>query len=495
MISEFIRRLLLAGAIAGCVAGAAASPQAHDLPEFGEPADRVMSPRQEREIGRQIVAELNGHDIILDDPEIDHYLNLIGLRLVSHVPDRPAQSQFFMVRDPRINAFALPGGFVGINAGLLTAASSESELAGVLGHEIAHVTQRHIARTIDGTQNSNMATWLAVLAAILIGSAAPDVILAALSLGQATAYQTQVNYTRAHELEADRLGIRTLAAAGFDPDGMADFFVRLEQKSRLYGSGLPEILRTHPINTTRIAEARTRAEEYETRDVPDSMDFRLMRARARVLVSDRPSAAVDYFGQQLNTGTDTPETRYGLALALLELGQAQRAEKVLAPALEQVPAQASLNLLLARAAMARKDRDTALDRYRRTAALFPRHAPALLAYADALLVNGELEQARQLLIAREMTLGTHTNTYRVLAQIASASGDNGEAAYQMSKYYLARGDVRSALRQLDAGLRQPGLGDLARARLTARRKEIRDSLPKDFRLEPEDRRRRGNSVG
>ena len=271
---------------------------------------------------------------------------------------------------------------------------------------------------------------------------------------------------------------------------MADFFVRLEQQSRLYGSGLPEILRTHPINTTRISEARTRAEEYEPREVADTLEFRLMRARARVLVGDRPSAAVNHFGQQLNTGRDTPETRYGLALALLELGQAERAEQTLKPALEAVPAQANLNLLMARTAMARRDRDTALQRYRRTAELFPKYAPALLAYADALLINGDLDAARQLLVAREMTLGTHTNTYRVLGQIARAGGDNGEAAYQMSNYYLARGDVRNALRQLDAGLREPDLSDIARARLKARRKEIRDSLPKDFRLEPEEPQRR-----
>ncbi len=490
MKSPRIRRAILT-ALTAVATLASASPSSHDLPDFGEPADLVMSPREELQIGRDIVAQLYEHNVILDDPEIDHYLNLVGLRLASHVQNRPDQMLFFMVRDPRINAFALPGGFVGINAGLMTAASSESELAGVLAHEIAHITQRHIARTIDGTQATSMASWLAVLAAILIGSATPDVVLAALSLGQAAAYQNQVNYTRAHELEADRLGIRTLAAAGFDPRGMADFFVRLEQQSRLYGSGLPEILRTHPVNTTRIAEARTRALEYSPREVADSLEFRVVRARTRVLVADRPSAAVNYFGEQLNAGNDTPENRYGLALALLELGQARRAEQVLTPALAVVPDQANLLLLMARAALARNDTEEALRRYAHAAELFPRHAPVLLAYADALLATGHLDEARNLLVAREMTLGTHANTYRLLARIAQADKDAVESAYQMARYYMARGDMRSALRRLDAALRMQSLSAQARARLAALRKEIRDSLPDNFRLDPEPSRRQG----
>ena len=256
-----------------------------DLPQMGEPADTAMSPAQEMELGSRVVGEFYANDLIVEDSEVSEYLSLIGWKLASNAGagGRPPHFSFFVVQDPRINAFALPGGFVGVNAGLITATQNESELAGVLGHEQAHVTQRHIARSQQEGEAANIATWAAVLAAIIAGSANPNLIIAALSLGQAAVYQRGVNYTRAHELEADRLGIRTMAAAGFDPEGMASFFSRLEQQSRLYGNLVPDILQTHPVNTTRVSEARARAAGYGPRDHKDSLDYTLMKARVRVI--------------------------------------------------------------------------------------------------------------------------------------------------------------------------------------------------------------------
>ena len=287
------------------------------LPKLGEPADAAMSPREEYEIGARITAQIHSAGYALEDPELVEYITRLGWHIASHSRDLPEHLQFFMVRDPRINAFALPGGFMGFNAGLLMAAESESELAGVMAHELAHVTQRHIARTMEGTRVADIATWAAVLAAIIAGSAAPDVVLGALSLGQAATLQRQINYTRNHELEADRIGIGTMMSAGFDPAGMVSFFQRLEQQSRLYGSGMPEILRTHPVNTTRIAEARARAQrQSDGSDAERPLTFQLMRARARVLTAERPSAALDHFRRRLERTSDDPAEHYGAALAL-----------------------------------------------------------------------------------------------------------------------------------------------------------------------------------
>src|SRR5690606_30792174 len=248
-------------------------------------------------------------------------ISTIGWKLAANSSTTPPPLTFFMIRDPRINAFALPGGYIGFNAGLVLAADSESEVAGVMGHELAHVTQRHLARTAEDTEVANIATWLAAIAAIIAGSADPDVVVGALSLGQTLAYQRQVSYTRAHEQEADRIGIQTMAKAGFDPFAITAFFQKLEQQSRLYGSGIPEILRTHPLNTSRISEAQARASELpHTRPAP-SLQFALMQARARVLSAERPSLAVDHFAAKLDAGDDAIANRYGLALALSDLGQ------------------------------------------------------------------------------------------------------------------------------------------------------------------------------
>ena len=462
-----------------------------DLPQIGEPADNAMTPLEERKLGNEIVAQLYAYDYVDEDPELSDYVSQLGWKLAAASGRSIPNLQFFLIADNRINAFALPGGFVGMNRGLITAAQRESEVAGVMGHELAHVTQRHIARTQEGTQTATLATWAAVLAAIIAGSADPDLVIGALSLGQAINYQRQVNYTRAHELEADRIGIQTLARAGYDPNGMASFFGTLEQQARLYGSGLPEFLRTHPLNTTRVSEAKARAAEMPQIDYTDSVEFELMQARARVRSFSRPSQALEYYSQLLRAGHDTVAHRYGMALAQTRLGQPDAALETLDIALQQHPRQ--VNLLLARGDAQRQAHqvEASLATLDRALSLYPRYTPAIFAYADALMSNGHAAQARQILLAHEQSLGTQVQTYRLLADAARETGDLAEAAYQMGTYLAVRGDFGNALAQLDAGLRLSGIDEQARARLLAKRKEVREALPKNWRPPPEQRRAAG----
>lgn len=465
----------------------AEAPAVLDLPQIGEPADNTLTPLQEKQLGGRVMSELYRTGYLLEDPELTDYITTIGWRLAASSATQPPALTFFMIQDPRINAFALPGGYIGFNAGLLMAANSESEVAGVMGHELAHVTQRHIARTAEDTEVATIATWLAVIAAIIAGSADPDVVIGALSVGQALNYQRQVSYTRAHEQEADRVGIQTMARAGYDPQGMSGFFQKLEQQSRLYGSGLPEILRTHPLNTARIAEARARAAEMPKVSRTDGPEFTLMQARARVLSSERPSEAIDYFGGELSAGRDTPANRYGLALALTRVGQAARALDVLEPLAERLPRQVNVQLLMAQLQSLNQKHDEALASLARTLRQHPRYGPAILGYATALMAAGKPEQARQILISHEQTPGTHLETYNLLAQAARESGNLVEASYQMASFLQLRGDAGNALAQLDAGLRLPDIGAQDRSRLLAKRKEVRDELPDNWRP-PSERR-------
>lgn len=459
----------------------APSPEQLNLPQLGEPADAALTPAQEAALGAEVVSQMYRYDYMLEDPELTEYVSALAWKLAAAGLTRPTRVEAFIVRDPRINAFALPGGYLGFNVGLITASSSESELAGVIGHELAHVTQRHIARSANnGGGLESLAMLGAMLAAIIAGSADPDAVLAALALGQSSLYQRQVSFIRAHELEADRIGIQTMANAGFNPEGMSSFFQRLEQSSRLYGSGLPEILRTHPVNTTRIAEARARAASLPPPDYHDSLDYGLMRSRARALVATRPSEPVEFFGSEIASGRDTPANRYGLALALRETGNYERAAATLDPLLEANPRQPTLNLLQASIDLRRNRKDAALDRFQRTLDASPRYAPAILAYADALITAGEPERAREVLLNHEQALGTRNETYRLLAQAANETGNEGEASYQMATYLLDRGDLGGALAQLDAGLRRASLSPQDRAKLSARRAEVREALPRDF---------------
>jgi beta-barrel assembly-enhancing protease len=481
--------LVLAVAVAATMNAAAVSAPV-DLPRIGEPADVALSPLQEMRIGSKITAELYARDYILEDPEVTEYIAGLTWRLVAAAEAEPPDLTVFVMRDPRINAFALPGGYLGINAGTLTAARNESELAGVLSHELAHITQRHIARTIEGTQTANIATWAAVLAAIIAASANPEVVLAALSMGQAANYQREVNFTRAHELEADRIGIRTMARARFNPEGMATFFMRLEQQSRLYGNQIPEFLQTHPVNTTRISEARMRAASMASVKPKDPIEFQIMQARAEALTADRPSQAAELFAGRIGGGTGTAADRYGLALAYARLGEYEKARTTLRPAINDLPRQPNLTLLDARILMAQGNADGALKDVAQTLDHHPRYAPSILEYADTLITAGKPEQARQVLISHEQALGTRMETYRLLAFAARDSGRTVEAQYQMANYLFERGDAGGALAQIDAALRLSSLSAQERSKLKARRSEIVQAaadLPQHLRKEPPGR--------
>ncbi|MDR3418062.1 MAG: M48 family metalloprotease [Nevskia sp.] len=476
-----LRRTLVVGAVFALTALPGFSQKDIDLPALGSPADLTLSPAEETKLGAQVVAEMYRYDYIVDDPEVTEYLSNIGWKLAAADPTtpNPPPFNFYLIADNRINAFALPGGYIGFNAGTIVAASNESELAGVLAHEESHVTQRHIARAAGDTQVADIATWLGVLAAIIAGSANPNVVLGALSIGQGINYQRQVTYTRANEMEADRFGIRKLAAAGYDPMGMATFFGKLAQQTRLYGSRLPEILMTHPADTTRIAEATERAAQYGPRMVKDSIEFSLMRARTRVLETDSPNEAMGYFAGEINAGRNTPENQYGYAMSLANLEQNQQALSALQPLVDAYPKQPNVNLLQARILGQAGKTQESLDLYARLVAANPRYAPGILKYAEALINAGRPDQARQTLLSYGQALGNRIDTYRLLSEAARATGNTAEAQYEIANYLFQRGDMRGALEQLNVGLRVASISNDDRARLLARRKQLLDTIPKE----------------
>lgn len=471
------------------ISGTAAAQDRYNLPSLGLPADTVLSPQEEAKLGADVVAQMYAAGYIVDDPQLNDYLAQIGWRLAAVGSEHPPQFHFYLIADNDINAFALPGGYIGVNSGLLVATHNESELAAVMAHEEAHVTQRHIARAANDNRVADLATWLAMLGAIIAGSANPNVVIGALSAGQAINYQRQINYTRGDEMEADRIGIRTLAAAGYDPRAMAEFFERLEQQSRLYGNQIPDILLTHPVDSVRVAEAQERAAQYPQRNVPSSFEYYLMRARARVLQTDLPSDAVAYYATQLSAGTDAPAERYGYAFALLQAGRAHAALHALQPLVKAHPDQPNVVLLQASVLLQLNQDQPAVTALTKLLSDYPRYEPAILADAEALLQSGQPEAARQVLLSHDPALATNPQTYRLLGMIARRMGDIAEAQYQMANYYAARGDLRRALDQLDAGLSLSNIRDQQRAKLAARRRELIANLSRDELRDLERRRR------
>lgn len=459
------------------VAAFAAAPTTIDLPQMGEPADLVMSPTEEAQIAVEVVHELYQADYVIDDYELSDYITSLGWRLAAAGTPTPPHFRFFPLPDPDINAAAFPGGVIVVNAGTILEADSESELAAVMAHEEAHVTQRHIAREINDTKNADLATWAAMLAAIIAGAANPNLVIGALTLGQGINYNRQISYTRANEMEADRIGIRTLANAGFDPNAMAGFFAKLDQKTRLYGSGLPEILQNHPVNTTRIAEANARAAEYPKRRYTDSPDFMFMRARTRVLLAQQPNSAAEFFRAQLENNNKAADIRYGYAFALSQMNRYEQAMQALTPVVEAYPKQVQVQLLHANILGGLGHTKESLDEYQQITKAYPNYAPAILETAQAQIDAGQNEAARQTLLAHLSALSNQVDTSKLLAEAASANGNMSEAQFQTANYYYERGDARGAIEQLDAALRLASLTPDDRARLLAKRREIIGSLP------------------
>src|SRR6186713_576229 len=268
--SRRLKHLLVAMLVVHLVLPPVALAQgANDLPDIGSPASSALSLDDEYRIGLQVMRQLRDEGQILDDPEATEYLQALGSRIAGQATlDSAQRLNLFFVSQSSINALALPGGFIGVNYGLVLATRNESQLAGVLAHEIAHVTQRHIARRVRTQGRQSIATMAAILASILLGAAtgSSDAAMGGISMAQGAAMQQQINFTRANENEADRVGMGFLAAAGFDPYGMPDFFETMGRRSALQATNrnaLPEILQSHPVTTNRIAESRARAAQFK----------------------------------------------------------------------------------------------------------------------------------------------------------------------------------------------------------------------------------------
>lgn len=318
-------------------------PNANELPNLGDVSQATITPHQERELGLQIMSEIRADPSYIDDAEVAGYLTNLGTRLIlnSNEAHPDQEFEFFALRDSTINAFALPGGFMGFNSGLILTAQSESELAGVMAHEIAHVTQKHLARMISGQKYSMLTSLVAAAVAILASRTNPQAGQAILVGSQAQQIQSQLNFTRDHEKEADRIGLSILTSAGLDPHGMPAFFERLQRAGRFHENGAPSYLRTHPITYERIADIENRIHDVPYRQIPDSLDFQLVRAKLRASL-ENPREAVEHFDAVLRDKRYRNESveRYGLINALLRDGKYVRADQELMELYEDLQADA-----------------------------------------------------------------------------------------------------------------------------------------------------------
>jgi predicted Zn-dependent protease len=478
------RFLALALALLLADAGSRAAAQA--LPDLGSVGDVVLSPQTERRLGENLVRDIRFRDPhYLDDPELIDYLSALGARLVHANPAARQDFEFFPMRDSVVNAFALPGGFVGVNTGLIMLADSESELASVLAHEIAHVSQRHIARMLGQEQQLQMPMLAALAAAILLGHAHPDLATGAVAAAQAGAVQTQLSYSRDFEREADRIGLRTLESAGFDPRAMATVFEKLQRATRVSeDASLPGWLRTHPMTVERIADAQNRAAGMPYRQHVDALEFHLVRAKLRA-DSGEPAGAVAHFRAALREQRYASEAgaRYGLAAALLRDGKAAQAAAEVARLRAAGAASPMIDLLDARVKQAAGERGAADAVLARASQRYPESRA--LAYERVAALQGEGRNDAALSVLRDALRAypRDARLYSLQAQTYAALGKRLLQHQAQGEAYALQGSLPAAIEQLQIA-RAAGDGDFYQLSMVdARLKDLRTRHAEELREE------------
>ncbi len=451
---------------------------ATELPDLGTSANTVMSPAQEQELGKAFVRQLRRQVEVIDDGQINNYLNALGHRLASY-SNNPEQSfQFFVVKESSINAFAIPGGFIGVHSGLILMTRSESELASVLAHEIAHVTQRHIARTIEASQRFSLPTIAAIIAAAVIMGTTGNAQVgeAALASVIAGSVQMQINFTRTHEKEADRVGIQILADAGFEPRDMPNFFQRLQEATRHYAGNVPEFLRTHPVTTNRIAEARDRAEKYPSKPKNYTPLYHLMRAKLLVLIADNKQNLLTLLQQMLKEGSyrDERATRYALALTLLATRKTEGVQTQIDWLLKNDGDRVIYRLLQARLVLLQNDYTEAMQVYEQALHIYPGDQMLGLDYAQKLLQNNAAPKAKAVLLT--ISPASNPYYYRLLAQTYRAIGDEAQAHFTLAENYYLMGRTSLAVEQLKQARRFVTQDFYLASRIDARYRELRKEL-------------------
>lgn len=448
---------------------------AQGLPELGDASGAAITPADERRLGERIMLEIRRDPAYLDDAEVADYVNSLGGRLTARSDAVRQEFEFFVIRDPQINAFALPGGFIGINSGLLLAAQSESEVAGVVGHEVAHVTQRHIARMINQQGQSQLMSIAALAVAILAARSNSQVAEAAIAFGQAGVIQSQLNFTRDNEREADRVGLQMLDAAGFDPRGMAAFFERLQRATRIYEGGAPSYLRSHPLTFERIADIQNRTENLPYRQVPDSLDFQLIRAKLRA-ETGAPRDAVAFFENSFAERKFLSETasRYGLVASLIRARDFGRAQKEIVP-LRKTPSPIIENLAC-QLAVAAGDSVNALKCYQDARRAYPASRTLFYGHAEELLRARQPAAVLQMTESRLQTQPADSRLYRLQAQAYEAQGNRLQQHRAQGEAYLRNGQLGAAVEQMQIALKT-GEGDFYQlSAIEARLRELRRML-------------------
>ena len=463
------------------------------LPDLGDSSARMLSAEQEEEYANGLLRQLRNYDLSIDDPELVEYMETLAFRLVQGSGRTETRFHFELIDVPVVNAFASPGGMVVVFSELMLTAETENELAGVLAHEIAHVTQRHIARRMESSFEDMLPILLGAVALAVATQGQGDGAQAALAGGMALMQQRQINFTRENEHEADRVGIQTLSKAGFDPSGMAGFFARIGNLHRTQGEKPPEYLQTHPVTSTRVAEAKARADKLrEPGSHATSLEFELMRERLRVLTTrDLPALVRYYEDRQREHELDEHALAYGLALARSRIGNYPDAMTALQKLADDDPQRLSYQLALAEAERNKRDFDAADRRYQRLLDERPDHRVVSIAYARSQIERDTAESGRVAVAVLRPLMSRYDDDpalQELYGRANQLAGQDVRAAEAYAKASFLRGKYEDAMRQLEQTAQRNDLDYYERARIDAQVAQWRPVVLRERRRADDEER-------
>ena len=445
---------------------------ASDLPSLGDASSAIVSPQQEHQLGRAWLSLVRGQVSQLDDPQLKDFVETSVYRLseTSQLQDR--RLEFVLLNSPQINAFAAPGGIVGVNGGLFLYAQTEAEYASVMAHELAHLSQRHFARGLEAQQRMQLPVMAGLLAGIVAAAAgAGDLGIAAIASTQAAAMQEQRRFSRQNEQEADRIGLVNLEKAGFDPRAMPSMFERLMRQYR-YDRMPPEFLLTHPVSESRIADTRNRAEQYTAKGTLDSVRYQLMRARVQLVYEETPGLAAKRFRNMLDENPQMEAARYGLAIAQIKSGQHKDARETLQPLLASAPNDVSYNLAQIELDMAANRLGDAQSRVTRLLSLYPNSYPVNQAHIDLLMKQSRTQEAERALDDLLKTRGKDPDVWYQVAEVRGLIGNTIGLHQARGEFFALVGDYNQALEQLDFAKRRASNNFQLASRIDARQREL-----------------------
>ncbi|WP_082768825.1 beta-barrel assembly-enhancing protease [Paraglaciecola hydrolytica] len=480
MIKKFFRLKLVALSILlGGGFYADANNKKNELPEIGVVASSAISLDKEMLIGDALMRQLRSQAPVINDPLLDEYIQDLGNRLVAQADDVKFPFTFFLLNSPDINAFAFFGGHVGVHSGLIFNAKNESELASVLAHEVSHVTQRHIARSIEERQKSAPLQIASMLGGILLAMANPEAGMAAISAGSAASQQASINYTRQNEKEADRIGIRILAQAGFDPNGASGFFSTLTEKSRLKSAPMA-FLMTHPMPESRVADARSRAATYNVGTIPESLSFHLAKSRILARYYAKPDYNIEYFSAALakDSYVFKQAAEYGLALSYLANKQYSQAQSLIANLLESDPDNLFYLDVFTDIAIETKQFESAINRLSSQTAHNPRNQVLVLNLANVLIKDKQYAKAVSLLKDFLLLKPNNMLAYDLLSDAYLGGQQPLEMHQVKAEVFALVAAYPRAIDELQSAYNYAGEKQLEKQRIRARIEQFRDAQEK-----------------